>query len=267
MADGSGDAGLTVGQAAARIGVTVRTLHHWDAIGLATPTTRTPAGYRLYAELDLERLSRIIIYRELGLDLDAIRTILDEPSAPAIAALRAQQAKLAERIEHLTALGDDLARMTEAHEHGILMSADEQVDAFGPEWNPSWPAGARQRYGETPEWRQYAERAASRSPDDWRAVAEAMAVVEQHLADAMDAGVVPGTRAADELVERHRDTFAAYFPITREMQVVLGRMYESDPEFAAHYDGIRKGLAGWLRRIIDASALSHGIDPDSATWR
>ena len=59
--------GLTVGDTAALIGVTVRTLHHWDEIGLATPSARTPAGYRLYTDADLQRLSRIIAYRETGL--------------------------------------------------------------------------------------------------------------------------------------------------------------------------------------------------------
>lgn len=50
------------------------------------------------------------------------------------------------------------------------------------------------------------------------------------------------------------------------MQVCLGRMYEADPAFAAHYDGIR-GLATWFRRIVDAEARAHGIDPDTATWQ
>ena len=70
-----------------------------------------------------------------------------------------------------------------------------------------------------------------------------------------------------ELVERHREVFASYFPLTRQMQVCLGRMFEADPAFAAHYDGIRAGLATWFRRIIDASARAHDIDPDTATWQ
>ncbi|MDT0488867.1 TipAS antibiotic-recognition domain-containing protein, partial [Streptomyces doebereineriae] len=86
------------------------------------------------------------------------------------------------------------------------------------------------------------------------------------LGDAMDAGVTPGSPEAHQLVERHREVFAAYFPLTRQMQVCLGRMYEDDPGFAAHYDGIRTGLATWFRRIIDADARAHGIDPDTATW-
>lgn len=266
MPDDSDAVDLTVGQAAARLRVTVRTLHHWDEIALARPSSRSAAGYRLYAEGDLERLRRIVVYRELGLDLEAIRSVLDDPSAAVVIALRAQQSQLAARIEHLSALGDDLARMADAHEHGLLMTAEEQTATFGPGWNPQWPAEARQLYGDTPEWRHYAERSASRTVDDWQAVADASAAFDQALADAMDAGVEPGSPTADALVEQHREVFSAYFPITRQMQVVLGRVYEADPAYAAHYDGVRTGLASWLRRIIDAGARARGIDPDTATW-
>ncbi|WFR67523.1 MerR family transcriptional regulator [Curtobacterium flaccumfaciens] len=64
--DDSDAVDLTVGQAAARLGVTVRTLHHWDEIALAQPSSRSAAGYRLYTEGDLERLRRIVVYREAG---------------------------------------------------------------------------------------------------------------------------------------------------------------------------------------------------------
>ncbi|WP_396137160.1 MerR family transcriptional regulator [Curtobacterium sp. BRD11] len=265
--DDSDAVDLTVGRAAARLGVTVRTLHHWDEIALATPSSRTTAGYRLYADDDLERLRRIVVYRELGLDLEAIRSVLDGPSAAVVSALRAQQDQLAARIDHLNALGDDLARMAEAHEHGLLMTVEEQTAMFGPDWNPQWPAQARRRYGDTPEWRQYAERSASRTTDEWQAVADAAAALDRDLANAMDAGVEPGSPTADALAEKHRRVFSAYFPITQQMQVVLGRMYEADPAYTAHYDGVRGGLASWLRRIIDASARASGIDPDTATWR
>lgn len=82
--------GRTVGQVAARLGVTVRALHHWDDIGLARPSLRTAAGYRLYTAGDLERLHRIVTYREIGLGLDAIRAVLDDTAADVPAALRAQ---------------------------------------------------------------------------------------------------------------------------------------------------------------------------------
>jgi DNA-binding transcriptional MerR regulator len=267
MADAADVDGLTVGQVSTRLGVTVRSLHHWDEIGLARPSLRTAAGYRLYTAGDLERLHRIVVYREIGLGLGTIRAILDDPTADVPSALRTQRTQVAERIDRLRQLGAGVDRMIDAHERGPLLTVEQQATIFGPQWNPDWPVQARQRYGDTTQWRQYAERSATRGPEEWQAVAEAVAGLDRALADAMDAGVTPGSPEANHLVERHREVFASYFPLTRQMQVCLGRRYEADPGFAAHYDGIRAGLATWLRRIIDASARAHGIDPDTATWQ
>ncbi|MEU6831992.1 MerR family transcriptional regulator [Nocardia beijingensis] len=267
MPDAADTDGLTVGQVSARMGVTVRALHHWDEIGLARPSLRTVAGYRLYTAGDLERLHRIVVYRELGLGLDRIRAILDDSAADVPGALRAQRAQVAERIERLQRLTAGLDRMIDTHERGLLLTVEQQAAIFGPQWDPDWPARARERYGDTTQWQQYAERAASRGPEEWQAIADAVAEFDRALGDAMDAGVTPGNPEANRLVERHREVFASYFPLTRQMQVCLGRRYETDPGFAAHYDGIRAGLAAWFRRIIDASARAHGIDPDTATWQ
>lgn len=267
MPDATDADGLTVGQVSARLGVTVRALHHWDEIGLARPSLRTAAGYRLYTAGDLERLHRIVVYREIGLGLDKIRTVLDDSTADVPGALRAQRTQVTERIARLQRLGAGLDRMIDAHERGLLLTIEEQAAIFGPQWNPDWPAEARQRYGDTAQWRQYAELSASRGPEEWRAIADAVAGVERALADAMDAGVAPGSTEANRLVESHREVFASYFPLTRQMQVCLARMYEADPAYAAHYDGIRAGLATWFRRIVDAAARTHGIDPDTATWQ
>ncbi|MET8742340.1 MerR family transcriptional regulator [Streptomyces sp. NPDC004728] len=266
MPDATDAAGLPVGQVSTHLGVTVRALHHWDEIGLARPSLRTAAGYRLYTAGDLERLHRIVVYREIGLGLDRIRAVLDDSAADVPGALRAQRTQVAERIERLQQLGAGLDRMIDAHERGLLLTAEQQAAIFGPQWDPDGPARARQRWGDTTQWRQYAERSASRSPEEWQAVADSVAALDRALADAMDAGVTPGSPEANQLVERHREVFASYFPLTRQMQVCLGRMYEADPAFAAHYDGIRAGLASWFRHIVDADARAHGIDPDTATW-
>jgi DNA-binding transcriptional MerR regulator len=267
MSDAPDADSLTVGEVSTRLGVTVRALHHWDEIGLARPSLRTAAGYRLYTAGDLERLHRIVIYREVGLGLDRIRAILDDSTEDVPGALRAQRTQLAERIDRLQQLSAGLDRMIDAHERGLLLTVEQQAAIFGPRWNPDWPAQARQRYGDTTQWLQYAERSASRGPEEWQAVTDAMAGLERALGDAMDAGVTPGSPEANHLVERHREVFASYFPLTRQMQVCLGRMFEADPAYAAHYDSIRAGLATWLRRIIDASARANGIDPDTATWQ
>ncbi|WP_107424370.1 MerR family transcriptional regulator [Kitasatospora albolonga] len=266
MPDTTETDGLTVGQVSKRLDVTVRALHHWDEIGLARPSLRTAAGYRLYTAGDLERLHRIVVHRELGLGLDKIRAVLDDGTADVPGALRAQRDQVAERIDRLQQLSAGLDRMIDAHERGLLLTVEQQAAIFGSQWDPDNSARARQRYGDTTQWRQYAERSAFRGPEEWQAVADDTADFDRALGDAMDAGVTPGSPEAHQLVERHREVFAAYFPLTRQMQVCLGRMYEDDPGFAAHYDGIRTGLAAWFRRIIDADARAHGIDPDTATW-
>ncbi|MDX2293971.1 MULTISPECIES: MerR family transcriptional regulator [Streptomyces] len=261
------DPGLTVGQVAARLDVTVRALHHWDEIGLARPSLRTAGGYRLYTGADLERLHRVVVYRELGLGLDRIRDVLDDAGTDVTGALRAQRAQVDRRIERLQRLGTGLDRMIDAHERGLLLTAEQQAALFGPDWDPEWSARAREAYGDTPQWQAYAERSAARGPEEWQAVTETVTALERALGEAMDAGVEPGSAEAGRLVARHREVFsAAYFPLTRQMQVCLGRRFATDPEFAAHYDGIRPGLATWFHRAIDADARANGVDPATATW-
>ncbi len=181
-----GDDGMPVGEVAARLGVTVRTLHHWDEIDLARPAARSTAGYRLYTGDDLERLRRILVYRELGLDLEAIRAVLDERGGDVAEQLKVQRAQLAQRIAQLRDLDDDLGRMIEAQERGILLSEDEQRSTFGPDWNTRWPSEAKDAYGGSAQWQQYAEKSASRSAEDWAAVMRTVEAFEADLAAAVD---------------------------------------------------------------------------------
>ncbi|SNR25014.1 MerR family transcriptional regulator [Actinomadura mexicana] len=266
MDDAAGPGGLTIGAAASHAGVTVRTLHHWDAIGLVRPSERTAGGYRLYSAADVARINRVLIYRELGLSLDDIGELLDAPAVDMTVPLRQQRAQLLDRISRLQAMVDAVDRMIEAASAGILLSAEEQAAIFGQRWKPSWLADARERWGETAQWAQSAERAAGRAPEDWQQIADDIATLENDLATAKRAGVRPGSAEADVLAERHRASIGEYFDCTHSMQVCLGRRYAADPGFAAYYDAIEPGLTSWLRDIIDANARGKGIDPDSATW-
>lgn len=90
-----------VGAVASLSGVTVRTLHHYDRIGLLRPSDRTPAGYRLYDEDDLERLQRILFYRELGFDLDRIRQLMAGDRTIGLSQMREQHRLLRLRIARL----------------------------------------------------------------------------------------------------------------------------------------------------------------------
>src|SRR6476660_1647037 len=93
----------TVGAVAAVTGVSVRTLHHYDHIGLVVPSVRTFAGYRGYTDADIERLHLVLVYRSVGLRLDEIRTLLDDPEADVVARLKRQHALLTGHADRLQA--------------------------------------------------------------------------------------------------------------------------------------------------------------------
>ncbi|HTX71626.1 MAG TPA: MerR family transcriptional regulator, partial [Rectinemataceae bacterium] len=91
-------------EAAALAGVSVRTLHHYDALGLLVPESRTAAGYRLYGEASLVRLQQILFFRELDMSLEEIRELLDAPGFDPIRALGEHRRLLALRAERLARL-------------------------------------------------------------------------------------------------------------------------------------------------------------------
>lgn len=267
IVDAAEDDGLTVGAAAAAVGVTVRTLHHWDRIGLVTPSGRTVAGYRLYSTGDLARIHRVLIYRELGLPLDGIGEILDARGSGPGPSLRQQRALLAERIARLQGMVEAVDRFIEAHEAGTTLTPAEQVAITGRDWQPSWYAQAKQRWGQSEQWTQYAEHAATMTAGDWQQITSDMTALNGDLAAAARAGIDPVSIEAGVLAERHRAAIGAYFDCTHSRHVCLGRMYASDPGFTAYYEALQPGLTQWLQSAIDANAARNDIDPDSATWQ
>ncbi|MFI9485033.1 MerR family transcriptional regulator [Promicromonospora sp. NPDC052451] len=258
--------GLTVGGAASAVGVTVRTLHHWDELGLASPSRRTTGGHRLYDAADVTRLHRIRLYRELGVPLSDVAALLDAPAEHAEESLLRQRDQVRDRIRHLERSAEALDRLIEARRSGVLLTPEDQAKIFGADWQPAWTAEARERWGDTAQWAQYAERAADRGPEDYRRIVADLEVLHADLGAAVREGVPPDSARARALAERHRASIGAYFDCTHSMHVCLGRTYVTDPGYRSFYDGIAPGLAGWLRDAVDANARAHGVDPETATW-
>ena len=118
---------MKVGELAKRTGLTVRTLHHYDEIGLLRPSRRSEAGYRLYEHGDLERLQRILAYRGLGIGLDKIAAILDDPNTDPIEHLRSQHELLLERRTELDRMITALEKTMEAHNLSRLLKRKRRV--------------------------------------------------------------------------------------------------------------------------------------------
>lgn len=126
----------SVGEVAGFAGVTVRTLHHYEEIGLLVPGSRSPAGYRLYCEADLERLQQVLFYRELGFSLARIATLLDDPQADAMDHLRYQHQFLKERIGHLSAMATAVEKAMEDKKMGTEPTPERRFAAItGPEYS------------------------------------------------------------------------------------------------------------------------------------
>lgn len=259
--------GLTVGRAAKLVGVSVRTLHHWDSIGLVRPSGRTWAGYRVYSSEDIARIHRVLVYRELGFELARIGRILDDPEVDPAEHLRRQREQLLEQIDRLRSMVGSVDRMLEAGHRGIQLTPEQQVEIFGTDWRPEWVTGAEKRWGDTEQWAQYAERAAELAPSDWEQVAADTRGLDADLVAAKHSGSAPGSAVANALAERHRALMSTYFDCTHAMQVCMGRMFVEDPGFAAHYNGLEPGLAVWLRDVLFANARANGVDPETAEWR
>jgi DNA-binding transcriptional MerR regulator len=235
-------------------GVTVRTLHHDDEIGLLSPTERTPTGYRIYAVADLARLRRILFYRELGFPLDEIAAILADPDVGSH--LRRQHRLLRERITRLSAMVAALEKEMEAQQMGISLTPDEQFEIFGTDKaGGEWAQEAEQRWGGTEAYRQSARRTAAYSKDEWLAIkAEADAGLRD-FAGALRSGVPPDSRRAMDLAEAHRQHISRWFyNCGYDMHRGLAEMYIADERFAKHYEDIASGLAKYVHDAIIANA-------------
>ena len=151
----------SVGQVAALAGVTVRTLHHYDEIGLLTPGDRSRAGYRRYGEDDLQRLQEIMFYRELGFSLDEITDLVHDPHADTDAHLRRQHELLVGRLARVRRMVEAVEKAMEAHTMGISLTPEERFEVFG-DFDPAVHADeAQERWGESDAFKQSARRTAA----------------------------------------------------------------------------------------------------------
>jgi DNA-binding transcriptional MerR regulator len=248
----------TVGEVARLAGVSVRTLHHYDAVGLLPPSSRSGAGYRCYAPSDLERLQEVLLWRRLGFGLDEVAAVLDDPGHGRVAALLRQRDLLDERLAQMAAVRALVERTLASTNGGTVMSDAELFDGLDPrEWNErTHGEEVAERWGDTDAYRESSRRAAQYTAEDWQQIQAEGETVEAGLAALLTDGVPADDVCAMDLAEQHRRHLDRWFyPCSHEVHVALGDMYVADPRFAAHYDARTAGLAAYLRDAVLANAL------------
>ena len=246
---------MNVGQVAALAGLSVRTLHHWDAIGLLMPSGRSPSGYRSYAESDLVRLQQVLTYRELGFGLAQIATLLDDPTVDALDHLRRQHELLTDRIARLQGVAALVERAVEARRMGIALTPQELREVFGEQDPTEHLQEAEERWGETDAYRQSQRRTSGYSKQDWLRIQSQAGDLEQRFAQALAEGEPADGERARALAEEHRRHIeATYYDCGYEMHRALADMYVGDARFTAHYEQVAPGLAQYLHDAVHANA-------------
>lgn len=239
-------------------GLSVRTLHHYDEIGLLVPARRTEGGYRLYSDQDLLRLQQILIGRELGLPLEEIRRSLDDPRFDRQRALMTQREELKKRVEQtevmIRAVDAALAFLKENKEGGT-MNVQKIFDGFDPS---KYEKEAKERWRSTDLYKESTKRTSRYTAEDWKKLkAESDAIYSDAFA-ALKAGQSPAGSEAMDIAERHRRSIDRWFyPCSATMHGRLADLYESDNRFVANIDKYGEGLTKFLVAAIRENAAQH----------
>ena len=236
-------------------GVTPRTLRWYDREGLLKPARATPAGYRVYGPAEVDRLQQILFYRELGLELSAIRRVLDDPAFDRQAALQSHLAELERRRTRLDAL---ILTVQHTLKGADTMSDQEKFEGFKQklirENKEQYGQELRERYGD-----QVVERAdallAGMTQEQYWAMTKLEQDIRAKLAAAVQAGADPAGEVGLDVAMCHKTWLSHSWSreqYTPQAHRGLAQMYTADPRFTAYYDKEVPGCAAFLRAAIEA---------------
>lgn len=249
---------LTVGQVAAEFGVTVRTLHHYDEVGLLEPAERSPAGYRLYTDDDLTRLRQVVAYRRLGFSLEEVAAVLAADS-DVLSHLHRQRDAVRQRRHDLDALAHALDRALEAEVNGYQISKDEQREIFGESFSDEYAEEAEARWGESAVWAQSRSRTKHYTKEQWQQVKDETDQINGAFIVLMASGASADSPEAMDVAERARLQIHRWFyDCSPAMHDSLANLYVTDPRFTATYEDQAHGLARYVHDAIKANGARQG---------
>ncbi len=239
----------TVHQVAEMAGVSVRTLHHYDHIGLLKPAARTAAGYRLYRQDDLLRLQQILLFRELDMPLDTIRSILDDPGFDSVEALETHRRTLEGQAARLTRLLQTIDKTILRIKGDTMALTDEELyEGLPKEQSERWRREARELYGDDVV-EQSEQRARKMSKAEWNALKDEGDAVTRGLAALMDRD--PGDPEVQAAVAKHYAWLEHFWHADADAYRGLGQLYVENDEFRAFYERYRPGLADFMQAAMN----------------
>lgn len=242
----------TVKQVARSSGVTVRTLHFYDEIGLLKPAYYGDNGYRYYEKDQLLTLQQIMFYRELNVPLEQIKAILSSPGFDRVMALKAHRERLAGEVNRYRRLLETIDATIAGMNGDDEMSSEEMFQGFSPEKQKQYEKDLVDMYGEgmqakiddskrrIKDWTK-ADFAASTAK--WQAFLEALGAIAKD-------GKAADSAEAQALIPTHRQWLEPYWTPVRASYIGLGQMYASHPDFRKQFDAVHEGLADFCAEAM-----------------
>lgn len=233
-------------------GVSIRTLHHYDAIGLLAPSSTTAAGYRIYTEQDLERLQQILFFKEIGFSLHEIKEILESPGFDRAKALHAHRELLMEKRDRMDQMIRTVDRTIQSMQGGQQMEKKEMFEGFDmnkiKEHQEKYREEARQKYGK--DMVDATERRFNGYSEEKQANLFAeMGNISTRIASRMEYG--PNDPEAQEAVQAwHHFITEHFYDCTLEVFRGLGNLYVDDERFTANIDKTKPGLAQFMKEAM-----------------
>lgn len=240
----------TVKALAARTGLSVRALHHYDRLGLVRPAGHSPAGYRLYSEAELVRLHQLLFYRAMGLELKAIGVLLDGGAEP-VEVLQRHLASMKAKSEELLGLIQTCEASIAALIQGEAMNSEHFAHLHEPN-EALWAKEAQARWGTTMAWRQSQERLRAKGAGGPEFMKEAWGGLLERFAEAQREGPPDGPLASSAAAAQHAFLNEHCYDCSLDLLRSLGESYVEDPRFLATYEAKAAGLATFVREALQA---------------
>ncbi|HNY10477.1 MAG TPA: MerR family transcriptional regulator [Candidatus Wallbacteria bacterium] len=242
----------TVKDVAELSGVSIRTLHHYDNIGLLAPAGKSEAGYRQYSDEDLEKLQQILFFRELDFALAEIASIIENPDFDRRQALIGHKTALVRKKERLEAMIRSCDQTIKAIERGKNMQKKEMFDGFDETKIEEYRKEAREKYGKK-EVDECEARTSKYTKGDWSEVNALANDIYEKIAGFMRKKISPSAAEVQKQVARHFSMInEKFYTCAPEVYRGLGDLYVDDDRFASFYDKFENGLAKYMREAMHA---------------
>lgn len=245
----------SISQVSRLAGVTQRTLRYYDKMGLLTPSAKTAAGYRIYTEVDLEKLQQILFFRELNFSLTKIKEMISNPNYNRKDALQMQAELLEKKAQRYLKLVQ-LAKNTLSNiKGGQEMNKEDLFNGFNYEKmiaeQKQYEAEVKERWGNSNAYKISQERTAKLTKKDWEHLNARQMQNLKELCDLYHTDVPPEDPKAQAVVQKqHEFIHNTFYPCSLEMFSCLGNMYIADARFTAYYEKFAPGLAVYYNKAI-----------------